>query len=544
MALPVSVVCDRGGAGPLDLTPRIAEGSLDWSSVVPGGFASCSFQIDGDFRRTLKDIPYLSTIRIVGDSGTILWEGQVEDLSPTLSEDSVGLKVTAMGWQNVLKETTVRAAWMVRDLGSINTPPPHAYQPSGGLTAALALTTGNFDASNLGRAGLQVAGVGGVAAPLNSGQTATLQLPIGITPLKLLASATKAGSTNLTAFITGIDKTGAVSPTDYANTAAISHSQITATLKANTVLILLGALAGAAYTPATGDVVTFENIRILCTSLAADVADVDDGSGNITYGGYYGDTLIKNLLSSYVTELGQGVIESGSDFAIDHLDASVRRTAYEILQEIAAYYSREWAVWEGALLDWRTPNLTQPQWVIPITALSGLDLDASVTNSQKTAVVLYTDAASQLSAEQSSVSADRRNPYVLNGRVKDELVSMGTMTSNTAQQLATILLNDLGFGPVPAAGTITLPGDTLIQHASGNAVKAWEIRAGQNVTIPELPVADIFTQDGRGEVLFHIVSTEASTAKGEVTLTLDSYGSKRSDVLMARIAAVTKLLGG
>ena len=45
------------------------------------------------------------------------------------------------------------------------------------------------------------------------------------------------------------------------------------------------------------------------------------------------------------------------------------------------------------------------------------------------------------------------------------------MTANTAAQLATALLNDLGFGPVPASGTISLLGATLVHHAQGNAVK-------------------------------------------------------------------------
>jgi hypothetical protein len=118
------------------------------------------------------------------------------------------------------------------------------------------------------------------------------------------------------------------------------------------------------------------------------------------------------------------------------------------------------------------------------------------------------------------------------------------MTANTASQLAAKLLQDVGYGPVPAAGTVVVPGDAIIQHAQGNSVKAWEIRAGDNVTIPELPLADVFTQDGRGECLFHIISAEANIAGGTVTLTLDSYGSKRSDVLLARLAAVTQSLGG
>ena len=118
------------------------------------------------------------------------------------------------------------------------------------------------------------------------------------------------------------------------------------------------------------------------------------------------------------------------------------------------------------------------------------------------------------------------------------------MTSSTSAQFAAIALQDLGSGPVPAAGTVTVPGEAIIQHAQGNSAKAWEIRAGDNLTIPELPLADVFTTDGRGETLFHIISAEGDASSGMVRLSLDSYGSKRSDVLLARLAAVTKALGG
>jgi hypothetical protein len=274
-------------------------------------------------------------------------------------------------------------------------------------------------------------------------------------------------------------------------------------------------------------------MRVLGTTVVEDVA-----------GGFFGATLIRDLLAR-TPALGPGVIEAGSDFTIDHLDASIRRSAYDILQEIALYYAREWAVWENALLDWKTPNLAQPQWLLPIADLSLLDLDASVQNSKRAVALLYTDAASGITSEAAASSVDRRNPYVLNGRTKDAIVDASiAMTALTAGQLATALLNDLGFGPVPAAGTIALPGEKIVQHAQGNAIKAWEIRAGDNVTIPELPLADVFTQDGRGENLFHVISSQADASTGIVTLTLDSYGSKRSDVLLARLAAVTRALGG
>jgi hypothetical protein len=521
MAAPVAVVLDRGGLNSLDLSPFIRGGSLRWSSVIPGGFASCTFALDGDFRQLLRQVPFLSTVRVIGDSGRVLFEGQVEDLAPHLTESSVGITVSAFGFQNVLKETSVRAIWSKRDLTgwidrSYLVADPNAWTYSQGPFA-----------DDLTKSGISYTG-GNSPATLGSAHNSLWVPPSGVSLVQLNCDTGVAGGANLQyqaySYSSGaftLDATGTTSGT---LSQALSRPGG----------IALGIDPTVNFTPTTAFRVTFSNIRVLGTSVAEDVA-----------GGFYGGTLINSLLSSYVPELGVGVIEAGSDFTIDHLDASVRRSAYDVLQEIAGYYAREWAVWEDALLDWTTPQLSQPQWIIPIGQLSALDLDASVQNSKRTSVVLYTDAAFGRPAEQSASSTDRRNPYVLNGRAKDELDSQSfPMTSATASQLASVILRDLGFGPVPAAGTISLNGDTIVQHAQGNAVKAWEIRAGDNITIPELPLADVFTQDGRGEVLFHVVSTEADAQAGTMTFTLDSYGSKRSDVLLARLAAVTSQLGG
>lgn len=551
MAIPVNVTLDRGDLSPLDLTPMIEPGSLNWSSVVPGGFASCSFQVNGDFRRLLKLLPYLAIVRVVGDSGRVLFEGQIEDLSPTLSENTVGIKVGAFGLQNALKEDALRGFWSRRDmawdtslLGAGVSVSPYV------IAQGLTVQTGQFDPTNPTLSGVKVLGDGSTGLPNSNLGLAEWIVPEGVAVAKWLGfydgNGVDTGSTKYEA-VWFAHESGAwvlkasSTTTNAGNTFTISPSSPDA------LAVGAGNFSGATYTPAANDWYAFYDMRMLGLITSEDVAD-SYNAGTITFGGFYGDTLIKSILSYLANDgcpVGAGVIEPGTDFTIDHLDASVRRTAYDLLTEIAGYYSREWAVWENGLLNWTTPQLSQPQWIVPLGIVSSLDLDASVQNSQQAAYVLFTDAASGATSEAAAASTDRRNPYVLRGRAKKLLNTQNLpMTSNTAQQLAKVLLNDLGFGPVPAAGTLTLPGETVVSHASGSAKKAWEIRAGDNVTIPELPLADVFTQDGRGECLFHIVSAEADSQSGNVTLTLDSYGSKRSDVLLARLAAVTSLLGG
>lgn len=536
MALPVSVVLDRGDMAALDLTPHLEPGSLDWSSVVPGGFASCAFQVNGDFRRLLHEIPYLAIIRVIGDSGRILFEGQIEDLAATLSDTTVGVKVGAYGLQNVLKETSVRAIWSKRDMQwDTALLPPAATMQFWTIDPSLTVSTGQFDPTDLSKSGVRVTPNGGVSTPNLGGAFATWVFPDGLTVLYILGTIASAGGDS-----GGNQWQSALSLLSGGTWPNIAHNPASGSYPLNADVngytgIALGAVndSGAAATLNADDTMDFYDLRLL------GVLTSEAGTG------FYGGTLIRSLIGTYVTELREGTIEDGTDFTIDHLDASVRRLASDILTEVASYYSREWAVWEDARFDWVTPNLSDPQWIVPLSALTALDLDASVQNSQKESIVLYTDAVTGETAEASATSTDRRNPYVLNGRTKDQLNTQNLMmTANTAAQLASAILNDLGFGPVPAAGTIALPGETIVGHADGRHLKAWEIRAGDNVTLPELPLADVFTSDGRGEILFHIVSAEAETQTGTVTLTLDSYGSKRSDVLLARLAAVTQLLGG
>jgi hypothetical protein len=541
MALPVAVVLDRTAyqSGTLDLSPLVDADSLTWSSVVPGGFGSCSFMLKGDPRTLVKQLPYLSIVRVIGDSGAVLWEGQIEDLAPTISTDSAGVKVGAFGLQNILREVPIRSIWSKRDMAWGNpVTPTGSVIPGTGTTLNpnFSVQTGQFDPTDLTKSGVQVGANGGVSVPTANGMFADWLPPIGISIAVWIGgytlSGTDSGSSKWVAewwYQHGGTWTNALS----SSTAGVQNFN-TGTLTATPTIFRVGVAngSGAPVTLAANDLAQFYSMRFLGVISAEDAGGV-----------FYGDTLIESLLG-FVPGISPGILEPGTDFGIDHLDASTRRFAYDVLQEITGYYTREWAVWENGLLNWTTPNLGLPQWIIPISLLSSLELDASTQNSQQVAYVLYTDAASGITSEQSATSTDRRNPYVSNGRLKTQLNPQSfPMTSSTAAQLAAKLLQDVGYGPVPAAGSISLPGETLVSHAQSNSKKAWEIRAGDNVTIPELPLVDVFTQDGRGECLFHVISAEASSS-GMVTLSLDSYGSKRSDVLLARLAAVTNALGG
>jgi hypothetical protein len=78
---------------------------------------------------------------------------------------------------------------------------------------------------------------------------------------------------------------------------------------------------------------------------------------------------------------------------------------------------------------------------------------------------------------------------------------------------------------------------------SGGPTPAFLIRAGQNILIADAPKFDPFQIGPDNETLFHIVSVTADLGSGNVTLQLGGFATP-SDVIIARLAAVTRVLTG
>ncbi len=117
------------------------------------------------------------------------------------------------------------------------------------------------------------------------------------------------------------------------------------------------------------------------------------------------------------------------------------------------------------------------------------------------------------------------------------------MTDASALQLATKLLGDCGKYP-GVRGQIVLPAQRLVQHATSGSHPAFLIRAGDNITVPDLPKTDILIEGRDGETQnYHIIASDVDMIAMTVTLQIEGQ-SKRADALLARLSAATKLLGG
>lgn len=525
-----TVVVTRLDGGAAELTPQ--QQSLKFTTAAVGGFGSCSFNLLGDRRR---DVPKLAMVRIY--LGTQLaWEGRIEDHSIQPADDPVTTSVTAYGLQRRLTDISVRRIWSKRDLPLTPVTPAVTAAPSVLLVYApsLLVSTGQYLLTDPTKFGVQIAG-GGVAIPFKGANGAIMVLPEGLTVSSLLCdlvlSGPNTGAAAMEAFVAAFDSSGA-----YLNAAIYSASQsVSWTPGGAGAKLFFGffSAAGGGNTPVNTDLAQFSNIRILGTALQEDAA-----------GGFYGGTILNDLLA-FIPGLTIGVIEAGSDYTIPSIERAIRDTSLSVVNEVAGYYNREWAVWENGAFSWTTPNLDEPQWIIPLEQmLPGTRLETSIDTLASQVYVLFGEALDGNTAEQAAAAADARNPLVKASVAKDSLVQApAVMTDNTAAQLAALEAAQQVYPPV--TGTIVLNATSVIQNAVGAAKPAVLIRAGTNVYLPGMPKTDsIFVAPGRdGETLFHIVTTDVDMEAGTVTLELEGQ-AREIDVITARLAASTRVVTG
>lgn len=515
-----TIVVQQPGGAAVEVSP--VEESCRFTTAAVGGYGSCAFTLEGDQRRLL---PYLSSITVMYGSA-VAWQGRVEDVEFAPAGEPATTAVSCFGFQRLLADVSVRRIWSKRDPSWKDM--PGSTVPVSGWTlvrAALEEAFGAFDLANPTRIGVEFRGNG---TGLTSGQGRyviytpqsglTLQTIIGTLAFSLPAGMavkiwTEAGD------VATYTAAGAVS-------AALSSA-------ANIGLGLVNPTAGT-LTPSAAQYAQLYDLRILGTSLAED-----------TSGGFYGGTILRDLIA-LIPGLNIGLIEAGSDFTVPSVERSVRDTCLSVVQEIAGFYSREWAVWDNGRFDWKTPNLDEPQWIIPLEKmLPGTRFEGSVDTLARTVYVLYSLAFdSSISGEQSSVATDQRNPLVRTSQTKDAMVQAPTiMTDNTASQYAATVSAEQQFPPV--TGTIVLPARALIKSAIGPAMPAALIRAGSNVYLPDVPqLGSALARAGRdGQTLFHIIGTELDMEAETITLELEGQG-RQLDVITARLAAATRVLTG
>jgi hypothetical protein len=526
VASDLRAVIIAGGVTVVDVTPRLTAGN--WSSAAMGGYASAQLTLPGI---RVHQVPFLALLRLTRGPD-VLFEGTVQDRTVQIDESGVSTTVQAFGLRQKLADVSLQRTWVKRDLayqtpisiGNTTTPAAAnnalAYHPTDWSP-----TAGAFDPSDLTRLGL--AFVGDATASRVTTSVQIVQLPAAGVVSQILFDATESGHVNTVGAIResadGATWTEVWSAKDTAKT---SYSR--AILPTSVMLQFIAHYDEVSVNSAGK--VTFENIRLLGATTVEDAT-----------GGLYGGTVLRDVVGQ-VPELTLGVVEDGSDFTIQALDRSVRDTALSVVSEVAGYYTREWAVWEGGVFDWKSVDLDTAGYLLTIADTQSLQLEATVEGTPSRVIVQYQDVAGN-QAEASASSTDQRNPLVKQGKQRDELVQVSfAMTNVTAAQLAARVAADHGSYPT-ASGRAVLSLLKPIRRANGGLVPAYVIRGGENIAITDLPKTDAFATGRDGETLFHVTDVEVDLDRQTVTLAFEGQ-IRRSDVLLARLGAATRVLTG
>lgn len=510
------------GGEPVDLTEQAS--AATWSSGVPGGFGSAQVTIPRLL--TQKERALLGGITIEHD-GRVLFEGTIEDASTDGSRTGVSTEIQAFGLQRLLNDNSVRRIWSLRSsLG------PQAVATAKGSSSGGALVLaptfeyvfGRYDTSNPTLFGFRVV-AGGTVNALEAGQVG-IALPSGLTGVRVMFDvACYAPSGNW--FLVVHSSTDGVTYTKHLEQAATVGTTVAVDLglvEGAREIRIAGTAVGGTVAPVGIATATLEvsNLRVLGTGLREDVA-----------GGFYGSTILRDVIS-FAPGIYPGTIENGTDLILAEIARVDRSTLTDVVLEVAKLYPREWGVWESGRFDWITPDLKSPGWLVPLESCIAWRIEQSLDGVAKRVYVTFTDAADGQQKEASADATSARNPYVRTGRNKDVVIpAPAAMTSITAPLLAAKLANDFGRWP-DVKGSVTLPPLATIRHSNGSReIPALAIRAGDNVTIRDLPVEDIYAAGQDGQTVFHVTNVVAST---DATVQLDLEGvTRRADVLLARL---------
>lgn len=488
--------------------------SASCSTAAVGGFGSAQITLAGHF--TSQHIAWLSLLEIsYGD--ITLFEGYVEDEFVDITADGTVTTIQAFGPSRALDLCSVSHSWIERSF------PDFAAATSSALAYVQLVAP---PAGGWRIAGKNVASGGSantyfsVYRPNASGS---------IRWHRVKAKVDNNGSANKTGYLKLED--GAGDP-DFTGEGQADLASIGAGYR-----ITIGWSISVASTFTDSDYVDFTDLR----AYGVIVDDEDNAAGST---GLYGGRILADL----ATRIGlvPGEIELGSEFAVPQCDASTRLTAREVLSQVVPFYQREYRVWEGGQFDWVTPAYTDPDWSLTLDDLDGLTIEASIGGKSLTTYVLYTDAtlhAGWAADEEVATSQDARNPWAATATQADRILSPGfSMTTRSASALASKYAT-IEDGRPAAAGRCSLSLDAPITRRDGQTLPAAAIRGGDDIAIIDLPVDDSLATGRDGQTIFHIAATQTDLT--ERTITLDIEGqTRRTDVLLARLAAATRVVTG
>lgn len=427
--------------------------NLQWTTVDPGGFETCSFTLPDT-----ETIPAPGAPIVIWEGMQRVWMGNVEEPGDEFRGDQAPGQVSGVGAGAPLKDNDLSVIYIDRDLSH--------WQ---GISTQRRINLANtYDPANdsqvipdtsTGAPGLRLECSGHL--PGSTGAVAEGWYDAGVNLIAglIFGSSDTLAATNFTLAAYGCDSDTAAGPTAAVGTAA----------NATTLATAYRAFAAAKrwaliqWIEQIGPYTTDENQR---WRMVKDIAVIGNHGltlqGSTGVEGFYAEDIARHALST-VAGIVPGIIEA-SGFIARHAVYRDPVAQEQIIDEMAKLLGWHWGVWEPLSMLNDTPRLdfrAPPSAATAVVARSDcqLTLTKQLSAMHDQARVFYTDAAGQ----RGNVLISLPNPQLPAGRHRTLQVDMGAgdaaaaaIYGGDALALEQAQTRAAGSGELPA--TVTLPG--------------------------------------------------------------------------------------
>lgn len=512
-----------------DNDPENRPRGLTFSSQRMQGFASASIDLARRIDRDYVDVHLLDDLKIVGDDGSIAWEGRVTAI-PRSVDTAHSLNLQASGWMGHARDRKFTGIYIDRDLSQ--------WQP-GSRTEQLALVAAgyaNHDPSVVRDLTTPAVRVGFTGAWTTGGLPASMMLydaGMGNAIGSVYYEWTRGANVNngdanwdwrmylMTAdySASGIDNTlglRAAGPGSGTLTATATRRFCQAQLTYG----VAGGTAGMEYA------LDWRNLAV-------------DGDHGLTLrgtapSGLYASDMLRHIFGTYCPMLNTAGIQDTS-YVIPHQVFRDPIDPYDAALDINKHHLWNLSVWDNRTLYYDPIDLTDYDWDLRQTdpgfsaQLQG-DTAADLANG---IAVTFTDVATgrtnRITPDDTTDLADAsvENPANQQGyRVWTEYqISIPTTTDGATQIGRTALAE---FNAPKAPGSLTI--GPYVRDRAGHWQPYWKIRAGDRVAITSST-----SLSDRPRLIAEVSHTQSAGGGGSASISVDAP-PKKLDAVMDRIS--------
>ena len=253
-------------------------------------------------------------------------------------------------------------------------------------------------------------------------------------------------------------------------------------------------------------------------------------------GGLYVSDMVKNIASRWAPKLDTSLVQQ-TTFPVPHASFTSDTYPYDACQSLNAYHRWELGVYEKRRLEYRPIDLSDWDWEIRTTD-PGTTIQLQGDDASKLCngvIVHYRDLASgyekRITPATNSELADKTpdNPVNIAGLTIWPVLELSVpTTAEAAVQIGRVYLAE--FNQAAAPGTITITGH--VRDRAGHWQQGWKVRAGDRLTISDLP----------NETIRVVGETQWTHDSKQLTIAVDS-SFKRLDAILARLGVAVESAG-